>query len=133
MARRRVEQEIFLFHAEGVHARNNRPGGTLFRYRYCREKRPPWRGHRRPNLSGKTADGAKGPSAIRLSAARGVDLFLQRIEADRADHHIIADNIAWRPVEAECLGKLEVLLQCSFYLRACHVLVEPGHVEPDVL
>jgi hypothetical protein len=31
MARRLVEQEIFLFHPERVHARNNRPGGTWFR------------------------------------------------------------------------------------------------------
>ena len=34
MARFRVEQEVFLFHPERVHARDNRPGGTLFRYRF---------------------------------------------------------------------------------------------------
>jgi hypothetical protein len=31
MARFGVEQEVFFFHPERVHARNNRPAGTLFR------------------------------------------------------------------------------------------------------
>ena len=34
MARLRVEQEVFLFHPERVHARNNCPAGTLFRYHF---------------------------------------------------------------------------------------------------
>src|SRR5262245_10487637 len=37
MARLSVEQEVFLFHPECVHPRNNRPAGTLFR-RYVRRK-----------------------------------------------------------------------------------------------
>jgi hypothetical protein len=31
MARLRVEQKVFFFHPEWVHARDNRPVGTLFR------------------------------------------------------------------------------------------------------
>src|SRR5690349_22089554 len=96
-------------------------------------KRPPRRRHRRPKFIRETAGGANGPSAIRLSAARGIDLFLQRIEANRADNHIVTDDIARCPVEAERFCELEVFLQGGLYLRACHVLVEPGHVEPDVL
>src|SRR4029079_15729438 len=37
VARLCVEQEIFFFHPERVHARNNRSAGTLFRYHFWRK------------------------------------------------------------------------------------------------
>src|SRR4249919_2454383 len=33
VARLRVEQEVLFFHPKRIHARDNRPGGTLFHYR----------------------------------------------------------------------------------------------------
>jgi hypothetical protein len=41
VARFGVEQEVFLFHPERVHARNNCPAGTLFRYCFLTQKWPP--------------------------------------------------------------------------------------------
>src|SRR5262245_26540587 len=38
MARLRVKQKIFFFHAERVHSRNNRPEGTLFPFVSTRKK-----------------------------------------------------------------------------------------------
>src|SRR6516164_10245081 len=43
-------------------------------------------------------------SAGRLAAARAVDLFLERVQADRADEDIVAHDVAGRAVEAERLG-----------------------------
>src|SRR5262249_9967826 len=45
-------------------------------------------------------DAPRRRSAGRLAAARGVDLFLQRIEADRADYDVGAHHVARRAVEA---------------------------------
>src|SRR4029077_6345737 len=84
-----------------------------------------------PRLGGKTTDGP--PSAAWLAAAGGVDLFLQRLEGDRADHDVVADYITRRAIEAEGLGELEAFLQRGLDLRACQVLVQAPHVEADVL
>src|SRR6476661_1049258 len=106
------------------------PNGTLF---HCRltQKRPPQKSPRRPLIGRETTDGS--PSAARLAAAGGVDLFLQRIEADRADHDVVADHITRRAIEAEGLGELEAFLQRGLDLRACQILVQAPHVEADVL
>src|SRR5215831_725029 len=72
-------------------------------------------------------------SAGRLAAARAVDLFLERIQADRADEDIVAHDVAGRAVEAERLGELEVFLDRGFDLVARHVLLDPRDVEADVL
>src|SRR6516225_10862185 len=53
-------------------------------------------------------------SAGRLAAARAVDLFLERVQADRADEDIVAHDVAGRAVETERLGELEVLLDRGF-------------------
>src|SRR5215470_2647294 len=72
-------------------------------------------------------------SAGRLAAARAVDLFLERVQADRADEDIVAHDVAGRAVEAERLGELKVLLDRGFDLVARHVLLDPRDVEADVL
>src|SRR5215469_5958851 len=48
---------------------------------------------------------ARLSSAGRLAAARAVDLFLERVQADRADEDIVAHDVAGRAVEAERLGE----------------------------
>src|SRR5215207_6526099 len=68
-----------------------------------------------------------------LAAARVVDPLLERGEADSADHDIAAYHIARRAVEAECLRELEALLQRRLHLFAGHVLLQPRHVEADLL
>src|SRR4029079_17781615 len=73
------------------------------------------------------------PSAARLAAARGIDLFPERLEADRADHDIVADHVARRAVEPERFGELETFLQGRLHLGARHILVEPRNVEAAVL
>src|SRR5262249_60029510 len=72
-------------------------------------------------------------SAGRLAAARAVNLFPERVEADGADDDIAAHDVAGRAVEAERLGELEVLLDGGFDLVARHVLLDPRDVEADVL
>src|SRR5262249_14451741 len=72
-------------------------------------------------------------SAGRLAAARAVDLFFERLQADGADEDIAAHDVARRAVEAERLGELEVLLNWGFDLVAGHVLLDPRDVEADVL
>src|SRR6266481_8121458 len=72
--------------------------------------------------------GAK-PSARRLAAAGEADLFLQAIEADGADHDLLADHIARRAVHAHVLGELEVFLQRRADLRARNILFQFRHVE----
>src|SRR5260370_9423621 len=52
-------------------------------------------------------------SAGRLAAARAVDLFLERVQAARADENIVAHAVAGRSVEAERLCELEVFLARS--------------------
>src|SRR5260370_39106326 len=72
-------------------------------------------------------------SAGRLAAARAVDLFLERVQADRADEDIVAHDVAGRAVEAERLGELEVFLDRGLDLVARHVLLDPRDVETDLL
>src|SRR5262249_14287892 len=48
--------------------------------------------------------------AGRLAAARGIHLFLERVEADGAHHDIAAHDVARRAVEPERVGELEALL-----------------------
>src|SRR5262245_6604961 len=130
VARLGVEQEVFLFHPECVHPRNNRPRGTLFRY--CVQRKTAaagYRGGRDPYR--RVLRGF--PLAARLAAARSVDLLLERLEADRANHNIVADYVAWRAIKPERFGKLEAFLQGRLHFGARNVLVEPRHVEADVL
>src|SRR4029453_12218689 len=72
-------------------------------------------------------------SARGLAAACGINLFLERVETDRADDDIGANHIARRAVEAERLGQLEAFFKGSFDLVAGHVLLQACHVESDVL
>src|SRR6266404_1416405 len=72
-------------------------------------------------------------SAGRFAAARAVDLFLERVQADRADEDIVANDVAGRAVEAERLGELEVFLDRGLDLVARHVLLDPRDVETDLL
>src|SRR6266852_2258019 len=72
--------------------------------------------------------GFRGASTGRLAAARGVDLLLERAEADRADH-----DLAGRAVEPERLGELEALLDLRLDLVAPHVLLDARDVEADFL
>src|SRR5262249_57325478 len=75
-----------------------------------------------------------GASAGRLAAAaRGVDLVLERTEADGADHDVVADHVARRAVEAERLGELEALLDLRLDLVAGHVLLDARDVETHLL
>src|SRR5712671_4705138 len=69
--------------------------------------------------------GAAQSLAGRLAAACGVNLFLERIEADRADHDVVAHDVARRAVEAERVGELEVLFDGGFDIVARHVLLDP--------
>src|SRR5215468_5040711 len=82
-------------------------------------------------LKPRTAPAGARNSAGRLAAARGVELFLEGTEPDRADHHVAADDVARRAVEAERLGELEALLELRFHLVARHVLLDLRHVEAD--
>src|SRR5262249_2337236 len=77
--------------------------------------------------------GAAQSLAARLAAACGVNLFLKRIETDRADHDVVAHHVARGAVEAERVGELEALFDGGFDLVARHVLLEPCDVEPCIL
>src|ERR1700687_1043654 len=68
-----------------------------------------------------------------LAATGTADLAAQRIETDRADHHVITHHITRRAVEAERLGELEALFQREADLVARQVLFKSGHVHPDLL
>src|SRR5437588_6857353 len=70
-------------------------------------------------------------SAGGLAAARGVDLFFERVEADRADDDVAADPVARCAVKAERLGQLEAFLELPLDLLAPHVLFDASHVEAD--
>src|SRR5262245_15389842 len=72
-------------------------------------------------------------SAGSLAAAGGIYLFSQRFEANRADHDIVADHVAWGAAETERLGKFEALLQRRLYFRTRQIFFEPGHIETNVL
>ena len=71
--------------------------------------------------------------ACRLAAAGETDLFLEAVEADRADHHLLADHVARRAVHAHRLGELEVFLDRGAHFGACKILLDPGRVEAGFL
>src|SRR5689334_23892457 len=79
------------------------------------------------------AGAAERSGAGGLAAARDVHLLLERVEADRADHHLGAHHIARRAVEAEGLGDPHVLLDRGAHLVARHVLLDARDVEPGLL
>src|SRR4029079_6569231 len=72
-------------------------------------------------------------SAGRLAAPGDADLFLQIVDADRADHDLLADHAARRAVHAHGLSELEVLFQRIAHFGARQVLLELAHVEADFL
>src|SRR5690242_12769241 len=76
---------------------------------------------------------AKQRSAGGLAAACDADLFLQALEADRADHDLLADDIARRAVQAHLLGELEVLLDGRLDLGAREILFDLRGVEAGFL
>src|SRR4029077_5808080 len=82
----------------------------------------------RSGLASGRARGAAQSLAGRLAAACGVNLFLERIEADRADHDVVAHDVARRAVEAERVGELEAFFDGGFDLVARHVLLDPCDV-----
>src|SRR6266481_1103334 len=71
--------------------------------------------------------------AGRLAAARGIHLFLERVEADSTDHHIAAHDVARRPVEPERVREFEVLLDGGLDLVARHVFFDSRDIESRVL
>src|SRR6266511_6492399 len=71
-------------------------------------------------ISGPGAAQGRG-SACGLAAARGINLFFERVDTDRADDDIGANHIARRAVEAERLGELEAFFEGGFDLVARHV------------
>src|SRR5882672_2448491 len=72
-------------------------------------------------------------SARRLAAAGDADLFPQAVDADRADHHLLADHVARRAVHAHRLRELEVFLDRGADFRARTVLLELRDIEAGVL
>src|SRR4051795_11928291 len=68
-----------------------------------------------------------------LAAAGDADLFLETVEADGADHDLLADHVARRAVHAHRFGKLEVFLDGGAYLGTGEVLLDPGGVEAGLL
>src|SRR5712691_11789133 len=77
--------------------------------------------------------GAIGASTRRLAATRGVHLFLEDIETDRADHYFGTDHVARGAVEAERLGDLVAFLERRLHLLAREVLLDARDVETDFL
>src|SRR5215467_14283419 len=63
-------------------------------------------------------------SAGRLAAARAVDLFLERVQADRADEDIVAHDVAGRAVEADVLGGRECACKVRLAAAAEQLLME---------
>src|SRR5215813_7856695 len=68
-------------------------------------------------------------SAGRFAAARDADLLLEAVEADGADHDLLADDVARRAAEAHVLGELEVLLDGRLDLGAGEILIDLRGVE----
>src|SRR5262249_60088678 len=70
--------------------------------------------------------------AGRLAAARGIHLFLERVEADGAHHDIAAHDVARRAVEPERVGELEALLDGGLDLVARHIFFDARDIESDL-
>src|ERR1700722_17357456 len=66
----------------------------------------------------------KRSSAGRLAAASGADFLLEAVEADRADHDLLADHVARRAVHAHRLGELEVFFDRRAHFRAGEVFFD---------
>src|SRR5271170_805072 len=62
-----------------------------------------------------------------------LDLVFQLINADGADHDLVADHVARRTADTERVGKLHVLVDRLLHLVAVHVLLEARHIETDFL
>src|SRR6266851_7510677 len=101
-------------------------------------KRPAAKGRQRSEevrreWPGSNVRPGPGVSARRLAATRVVDLFLEGLEADRADHHVGADHVARRAVHPERLGDLVALLERCLDLVARKVLLDAPDIETDLL
>src|ERR1700721_1436388 len=83
-------------------------------------------------IDAATIEDRKCRSARRFAAAGHADLFLQAIEPDGADHHLLADHVTRRAVHAHLLGELEVFLDGGAHFRACKVLFQSGYVEAGI-
>src|SRR5262249_27863607 len=88
------------------------------------------KGRRRAPASAVTVERA---SAGGLAAARDADLLLQALEADRANHDLLADHVARRSVQAHFFGKLHILFDGRLDLGAREILLDPRGVEAGVL
>ena len=71
--------------------------------------------------------------AGRFAASRAVDLFLERREADGAEHYVAADNIGGGAGEAEDFRKPEALLEARAHFVAVEVAFDLRYVEADFL
>src|SRR6266404_1984366 len=72
-------------------------------------------------------------STGRLAAASDADFFPKAIEADRADHDLLAYHIAPRAVHAHRFGELEVFLKRGAHFRTRDILLDPRDIEAGVL
>src|SRR5579862_3411453 len=68
-----------------------------------------------------------------LLFAQCVDFLFQLVVPDSSDHELIADHVARCAVDAERVGKLQILGNRGFDFVAVHVLHETPHVEADLL
>src|SRR5215217_1978955 len=80
-----------------------------------------------------TLDGCGYRLAGRLAAACNADLFPEILDADRADHHLIADHVTRRAVHAHGFGEFEVLLEGGAYFRARKIFLKPSDIEAGLL
>src|SRR4029453_1177357 len=62
-------------------------------------------------------------SARCLAAAGDADLFPQGVDADRADHDLLADHVARSAVHAHGFGELEVFLERAAHFGARQILL----------
>src|SRR6202158_3801015 len=76
---------------------------------------------------------AGDPSTRGLAAAGNADLFLEAFEADRTDHHLLADHIARRAVHAHRFGEFEIFLDRGAHFGARQILFEPAGIEAGFL
>src|SRR5258705_7947038 len=72
-------------------------------------------------------------STRRLAATGDADFFLEIIKADRADHHLLADHVAWRAVHTHRLGEFEVFLDRGAHFRARKILLDLSCIEAGLL
>src|SRR3954468_12990588 len=72
-------------------------------------------------------------SARRLAAAGEADLFPQGVDADRADHDLLADHVARGAVHPHRFRELVVLFQGGADFGAADILVELRHVDAGFL